>query len=275
MLNPDLQTTYQEAEELADRREVMRRHEVVAVGKRIFDGTGIVDPSQPIDGRSVVAMRQFLREAAPGSLTWPETGRNWAEPRGPLEHMQMTAAIAKYTAEQMRQLPGYGAVNPDLQEVVGLGHDLGRFVHHRFYETDLLTEQLRDEIGFVPQIGEAEHDIHWYWDTDQPITLPTIPQRISVFADVLAKRSSVDSSRLRRPHEVVREVQIGKQKYLQQPVRTQYDQQMHERIGDYGERERRVLTAVVGWIDHLGINMQPCLEQIDEEMRAGKYLKPL
>lgn len=256
-----------------DQREDIRKRSVVDTGKKVFAGTGIIDPRLPIDGQSIHAARLFLDVAAPDPVQFPEVGSNWVASRGPLEHMLLTAQIARHIAEEVNvKSADSGQVSPNTQEVVGLLHDAGRLVHHRFKETDELTDVLMEQIGIVPVIKESQHKIEWYWDVEKPLPSPTVSQRISVISDVLAKRSTDDGNRLRRPHEVIAEVRLGKEKYLKRPIESIYDLQMHDRIVAYGQRENIILTETIEWLDRLGVDMEPILSNLDDQLKESKLV---
>lgn len=244
-----------------------RMSDVIQTGRLLFRNTAITDPRQLPTPQDMAVARQFLTLAAPNPIGWPETGTNWLHPKGPLEHITLTAAIAAQIAEKLLAC-GLRCPTPETMTIVGLFHDLGRLICHDFYITDMLSGTIATEIGISAQITRNFHKIEWYWNIHESLYPEQIPfgQRISVIADVMAKRSSTDPSRLRRPSELLAEVQQGKEKYLHREPKNSTDYRMREILPEYARRETTVLTFVLKWLKHNGVDLSEIMHRVEREL---------
>ncbi len=245
---------------------------VIELAKKIFENSAILKVDKKFTKGDVTLAKEFIISAQPDKSI--PSFVNWNEERGPAEHFEICSLINSSIAEKVYEK--YQELPDDFQylmEIVGLLHDIGRFVDHQFYTTDLLTDFIFDSAGINHRIKDSQHSIDWYWNVSKNLDFNSISlaQRISVLSDVLSKRSSKDSNRLRRIDEIVEEVKIGKLKYLARESHTLVDKVMRLRIAEYSLRETYVLSSSIDWIRSLNIDIDSILENIEKNHnRFGK-----
>jgi len=243
-----------------------RMNDVIQIGKHVFAGSEIVNQGEKITYSDVDLARQFLVQSAPDPKNWYETGSNWYHPGGPAEHIAICSAVAGEITKQLIANSGISSLSVEKMMIVGLLHDLGRLVSHDFFATDMLSDILARHIGINPSITDSMHKIDWYWKTEEGLNFDDITpeQRISAISDVISKRHSDDRNRLRRPHEILDEVKLGKQKYLKRQPKSSSDFRMREIIDIYSERENYVLGNILSWLEANGIQLESIIENLEQ-----------
>lgn len=116
----------------------------VEIGTPLFVGTGLTDPSLPIGRAEVGAVRRFIHDIAPPT----------AENQALHDHLELVAIFARGLGGKLKDThpQEFESLNLDELEVLGLFHDMGRFITHRFYRNEVLERHVLRESGVRPDI---------------------------------------------------------------------------------------------------------------------------
>lgn len=242
-------------------------HEISHLAKGAFSDSAILEENQDFYEKDVQKVKSFLVDLLkePSSAYQSQNKDNKF-----LEHLFVCAEIAgQITIELKKQdAEKFFFLSPSKMEIVGLLHDFGRLISHSFYTTDKLTSALFKEIGISQNIVASLHTIDWYWNLEKPLDLSSmsVEQMISVISDVLAKRHSQNPSRLRRPHEVLKEVVQGKQKYLQSPEKNEQINKMVKALDTYTDREQKTLIYILSWFEKQNVDLAAIVENTEKNL---------
>lgn len=240
-----------------------RVNEVVNVGKQTFQETSF-NNEQPIKAEDLQLIAQFFTLVTPDTTSYPHLV-NWEGAGSLMEHCHLSGRIAHRLSERVNKATG-SSLDPYAQQAALELHDLGRTVTHSFMETDELSDILWSHIGLRSDLKELTHNAHLYWDSNSLDfdSLP-IPTRISVISDVFGKRSAKDPNRLRHTDEIFEAVKAGKNKYILKKDRTRYEDELVKRLSSYMAKEEYVISNTLRWLEELGIDLNPLLDEVMNE----------
>lgn len=152
---------------------------IVEEGRRIFQGSGIVDNSITVTETDIDKVRQLHKIISPKNWDYkttigpkeiedPSTFGNWEDPGGPLEHIHLAMESAPILLEEILKniksvdgvddsrvksaIEGLKKANPNLLAVAAGLHDEGRELTHIFFRTDLVGGSLLNKIGVIDEI---------------------------------------------------------------------------------------------------------------------------
>lgn len=152
---------------------------IVEEGRKIFQGSGIVDNSIPITESDVDRVHQLHKIISPKNWDYktaigsqqiedPSTFGNWEDPGGPLEHINLAMESAPILLEEILKniksaddvddarvksaIESLKKANPNLLAVAAGLHDEGRELTHIFFRTDLVGGSLLNKIGVIDAI---------------------------------------------------------------------------------------------------------------------------
>jgi FMN phosphatase YigB (HAD superfamily) len=133
----------------------------------------LVDAGRTIGLADVELATAFLLKAA------PPTAENYRLHA----HLLLTAEFARRIAEKV-------GLDPFCCQVAGLLHDLGRFVSHRYYRTELLGNRLLENLGIRTDIRACLLPSRAYIQPEDYQTLADLSpeQRVVAIADTCGKR---------------------------------------------------------------------------------------
>lgn len=262
-----------------DPEAQVRFNLVVEEGKRIFEGSGIIDPLRPITREDLHLVASFHKAVDPTNPNHPWRLRkdprdevrdksfyeNWDKPGGPLEHITLAGRSAEIIVREIKAhlragnaTPGViekiGAIDPLHTAVAASLHDEGREVTHIFYTTDLIGRGMLKKIGVRKDILDILPGEEIMWtpeDVDMNKVISDLsPEAVVVrIADDYGKRRA-GTNRLSQRSDFTKENQERwAASYLIRPESGRpSDRLMRKKMPLHTMNAQRYLDALDNWL---------------------------
>lgn len=174
---------------ITDKEAGQRYHHLVALGRKKFEGTALLNDSSQITDADIAALVEFHRESSPttpkspwrqaqefrsrdeGQIVDSSTYGNWEAIGGPLEHINLASDAAKIITELIKKHARVLQENDplwlhkailEIQQVeplhavaAALLHDEGRGVTHLFYTNEVIGNALLRRIGIREDLRDV------------------------------------------------------------------------------------------------------------------------
>jgi putative nucleotidyltransferase with HDIG domain len=238
-----------------------KAHRILQAGS-LLRSSGLVDAGRTIGLVDVERVTAFLLKAA------PHTAENYRLH----VHLLLTAKLARRIAEKV-------GLDPLCCQVAGLLHDLGRFVTHRYYRTELLGIRLLENLGIRTDIRACLLPLGAYIKREDDQTLADLSpeQRVVAIADVCGKRR--DDATICSFEEVLRkhlETRGSQRSYLTYSGMTTLWPSEQQGLRSLGPTfAGHWATIYLGIRDWLGREHGVDLELLREELSAEERTQPL
>lgn len=161
----------------------------VDIGTDLFKNSNLIRSEGTIGQADVVIARQFIQTIAPVTI---ENYRTHA-------HLQLTANVARTLGKKLQEKnpSQYADLNLDELEILGLFHDMGRLITHRFNRNELLERLILIQIGIREDIIKQNPNASFFTkkdpnntdQIDEAVKSLSPSARILILADLLGKRT--------------------------------------------------------------------------------------
>lgn len=180
-----IQTTF--ADRMYTRAKIAQ---LDTLGTPVIENTNLQKEGTPLGQREVEIARNLIQTIVPVDIA---NFRVHA-------HLQLTAKFARQITESLlkKDPQKYKDLSPNQIEILALFHDIGRFITHRFYRTDLVGTSLLKVMGIREDLMDNTPSIRHYFhsplDPKRPEDVQkaedelSIEQKILQMADICGKR---------------------------------------------------------------------------------------
>lgn len=291
---------------LVDKEAGQRYEDVIKIGKRIFAGSAVVDPSKTITRRDVDLVAQFHGEVSPanpdvkwrltrekrqielGQIADPSSFGNWEAPGGPLEHIALATKAAEivvrelqnnlksedkvnepWAKEAVRQIR---EINPFHTAVAAGLHDEGREVTH-LLSNEVIGRRLLQQTGIREDITSILPDdkvmlVPPEENMDEYIEHMNSETIIVRIADDFGKRKG-GTNRLQQPQDIDRkDEEAWAQNYLNRPFSGRpSDKWAREHLPLHVANASRYLAALDNWVRGVStLTLEDVTRKVNEQL---------
>lgn len=238
-------------------------NEIVRVGKPLLENTALIESTKEIGPKEVEVTRTLLTTIA------PITKDNFRIH----EHLYLTGKFASKIGEAL-------GLNPYELEVLGLLHDTGRFLTHRYYRHDLLGPLILEKLGIRKGFLEKMPSLKGYVGpkTYHTINDLSLSQKIIDIADFCGKRK--EDGNIRTFDEVMsyhRESRkhyetLTGQKRAWPSEKYAHKHMLSSEFDQEGiiERSARIYIDIKKWLEAQGVDVEQTRKEIlKDESQIG------